>query len=162
MTDCEVSIDGYLRDVHDIPIHALLSKDEELRDMIQSMDPSMPKYIFTASAKYHAERCLKALGIDDLFQEIIDVKACSLATKHSVDAFESAMRIAGVGDPECCVLIDDSLSNINAAREVGWRSVLVGRIRRDCGKVISSEFAEFEIGMIHDLVNVYPEWFMQG
>ena len=52
------------------------------------MDPSIPRYIFTASVRHHAERCLKALGIEDLFQDIIDVKACSLATKHSTDAFE--------------------------------------------------------------------------
>lgn len=125
------------------------------------MDPSIPRYIFTASVRHHAERCLKALGIEDLFQNIIDVKACSLATKHSTDSFEAAMNIANVTDPESCVLIDDSLSNINAAKEIGWRSVLVGRIGRDCGKAISSEYAEFEIGRIHDLSKVYPEWFQK-
>ena len=150
MTDCEVSIDNYLRDVHDLPIYELIPKDDKLRSMIMPINPSIPKYMFTASVKHHAERCFKALGIDDLFHEIVDVKACSLATTHSVDAFESAMRIAGVNNPETCVLIYDSLSNVNAAREVGWRSVLVGRIGRDFGKVVASEFAEFEIGRIHD------------
>ena len=75
MDDCEHEIDEYLKDVHDLPIHEHLSIDNELRDMILKIDPSIPKYIFTASVRHHAERCLKALGIDDLFVDIIDVKS---------------------------------------------------------------------------------------
>lgn len=52
------AIDEYLWDVHDVPVHKHLSKDETLRDMILSIDPSIPKYIFTASVRHHAERCL--------------------------------------------------------------------------------------------------------
>ena len=72
MDDCEEEIDAYLAAVHDIPIHEHLTIDRELRDMILKIDPSIPKYIFTASVRAHAERCLKALGIEDLFVDIID------------------------------------------------------------------------------------------
>ena len=40
--------------------------------MLLKIDPSIPKYIFTASVRDHAERCLRALGIEDLFVDIID------------------------------------------------------------------------------------------
>ena len=70
--DCEKEIDSYLADVHDIPIHEHLTIDNELRNMILRIDPSIPKYIFTASVRAHAERCLRALGIEDLFVDIID------------------------------------------------------------------------------------------
>jgi putative hydrolase of the HAD superfamily/pyrimidine and pyridine-specific 5'-nucleotidase len=160
MEDCEQEIDEYLRDVHDLPIHEHLSIDNELRDMILKIDPSIPKYVFTASVKDHAERCLKALGIDDLFVDIIDVKSCNLATKHSTESFEAAMRIAGVTNPESCVFLDDSTKNIEAARAVGWRAFfLVGRIGRDCGKPITSEHAEHEMDRIHDLPLILPEIF---
>ena len=72
MEDCEEEIDRYLADVHDVPVHEHLTIDNELRDMILKIDPSIPKYIFTASVRAHAERCLRALGIDDLFVDIID------------------------------------------------------------------------------------------
>lgn len=159
MEDCEKEIDEYLRDVHDLPVHEHLSIDNELRDMILKIDPSIPKYIFTASVRHHAERCLKALGIDDLFVDIIDVKSCNLATKHSTESFEAAMRIAGVTNPESCLFLDDSTKNIEAARAVGWRAFLVGRIGRDCGKPITSEHAEHEIDRIHDLPFILPEIF---
>eukprot|EP00550_Attheya_septentrionalis_P005607 CAMPEP_0198295178 /NCGR_PEP_ID=MMETSP1449-20131203/26341_1 /TAXON_ID=420275 /ORGANISM="Attheya septentrionalis, Strain CCMP2084" /LENGTH=494 /DNA_ID=CAMNT_0043995393 /DNA_START=6 /DNA_END=1487 /DNA_ORIENTATION=+ len=158
MEHCEDAIDKYLQDVHDLPIHTLLSRDEELRNMIESMDPSIPKYVFTASVSDHADRCLKALGIRDLFADIIiDVKACGLVTKHSKEAFQAAMKIANVDDPESCVFLDDSVNNIRAAREVGWRSILVGRVGRDCGTPISSDDAEHEIDRIHELPTIFPE-----
>jgi FMN phosphatase YigB (HAD superfamily)/8-oxo-dGTP pyrophosphatase MutT (NUDIX family) len=227
MDETEEEIDQYLSDVHDIPIHEHLSIDNELRDMILKIDPTIPKYIFTASVRAHAERCLRALGIDDLFVDIIDgklcyymvlsivlilvlysmyknkihriyflhfyhplltiflqfpltfllalyycyhslppllllhvVKSCNLATKHSTEAFEAALKIAGVKDPETCLFLDDSTKNIATARSLGIRSFLVGRVGRDCGKPITSDHAEHEIDIIHDFPNVMPEIFI--
>jgi pyrimidine 5'-nucleotidase len=159
LEDSEEAIDGFLRDVHDIPVHDLLSRDEELRSMLLAMDPSIPKYVFTASVSHHALRCIRTLGIEDLFVEIIDCKKCNLETKHSKHSFEVAMRIAGVDSPESCLFLDDSLTNIRAARDVGWRSVLVGRIGREHGKPIESEHAELEIDRIHEFRSVLPELF---
>lgn len=155
------AIDGFLRDVHDLPsIHEQIPKDKELRKAILEIDPSIKKYIFTASVRHHAERCLKALGIDDLFDGIIDCKDCNLETKHDRRSFDIAMKIANVRDPETCLFLDDSLKNLHTARMVGWRGVLVGRIGRDCGSVLSSEHAEHEIDKIHDFPAVLPELFV--
>ena len=51
-------IQQYLQDVHDIPIHSLLSPDPTLRQTLERLDPKIPKFIFTASVKHHAKRCL--------------------------------------------------------------------------------------------------------
>jgi len=160
LCDDEEKIDAYLADVHDIPIQDHLTVDNELRDIILQMDPSIPKYIFTASVRAHAERCLQALGIEDLFVDIIDVKSCNLATKHSKEAFEAALRIAKVTDPETCLFLDDSVSNIQTAQSMGIRSILVGLVQRDGGsQKTSPEHAEHEIERIHDIPNVLPELF---
>jgi pyrimidine 5'-nucleotidase len=155
------AIDAFLEDVHDLPISQLLQPDPKLRHILLQMDPSIPKYIFTASVRHHAERCLKALGIADLFESshIIDVKSCNLETKHSPSSFRAAMDIAGVKNPESCVFLDDSVKNIEAARDIGWRSILVGKVGRDCGKPISSDHAELEIDRIHEIVSILPELF---
>ena len=157
------SIDGYLEKVHDIPIHELLKPDAKLRQMILRIDPSIRKFVFTASVSHHAQRCLEALGIDDLIEGIIDVKDCQFETKHSVSSFHIAMNKAGIDNlhPEACVFVDDSVTNIKAAREVGWRSVLVGRLGRDNGKAVSTEHAEHEVDRIHQLEEVMPELFVK-
>jgi pyrimidine 5'-nucleotidase len=160
LEDTEEAINTFLEEVHDLPISELLKPDPELRKMLLKMDPSILKYIFTASVSHHAERCLKALGIEDLFEDvIIDVKRCNLETKHSRHSFDEAMKIARVDDPEQCIFLDDSVTNIKAAREIGWRSVLVGKVGRDCGKPISSDHAELEIDRIHEIATVLPELF---
>lgn len=155
------AIDTFLEAVHDIPIAELIKPDEKLRELLLKIDPSIPKYIFTASVSHHAVRCLRALGIEDIFENVvIDVKECGLETKHSRHSFDAAMRIAQVNDPEACVFLDDSVTNIKAAREIGWRSVLVGRVGRDCGKPIFSDHAELEVDSIHDIAEVLPEIFI--
>ena len=158
--DCPKSIDGFLDKVHDLPIHQLLEPDEKLRQIILAIDPTIRKYVFTASVHHHAQRCLQALGIDDLFDGIIDVKDCNFETKHSVSSFHIAMKRADVVNAEECIFLDDSLTNISAASRVGWRSVLVGRKGRDCGTTITSEHAEVEIDRIHDIERILPEIFM--
>jgi len=138
----------------------LLLPDDKLRQIILAIDPSIRKFVFTASVRHHAERCLQALGIDDLFDGIIDVKDCNFETKHSISSFHIAMKKAGVVNVEECVFLDDSLTNIYAASQVGWRSVLVGTTGRDCGKRVTSEHAEIEIDKIHDMEKILPEIFV--
>jgi putative hydrolase of the HAD superfamily/pyrimidine and pyridine-specific 5'-nucleotidase len=156
--DTPEAVDEFLQYVHDVGVEKLLQPDQELREILLRVDPEIPKYAFTASVREHAIRCLEALGIADLFVGIIDCKTCDLETKHSQHSFETAMRVAGVEDPEQCLFFDDNLTNIEAARKIGWRSVLVGRVGRD-GKPVSSEHAELELDRIHQVKEVLPELF---
>lgn len=161
MENTEEAIDSYLADVHDIPIDDLIKEDQKLREIISGLDPSIPRYIFTASVSHHAKRCIRALGIQDLFQEtIIDSKMCGLETKHSHHSFRVAMETAGVKDPERCLFLDDSVKNIRTANEIGWRAVLVGKVSRDQGIPISSEHAELEIEHIHEIRRVLSDIFV--
>jgi pyrimidine 5'-nucleotidase len=163
----EQAIDQFLHEVHDIPVHDLIQPDVKLRNILLQVDPTIPKYIFTASVREHAVRCINALGIADLFVDVIDCKACNFETKHSQKAFQIAMKIAGIdieSDPttftyESCLFLDDNVKNIQAGREIGWRCILVGTIGRDCGTNVSSEHAEHEIDHIHHLPHVLPELF---
>lgn len=95
LEDSEEAVNRYLQEVHDIPVSRHISRDENLRRILLRIDPSIPKYIFTASVRDHAKRCLEALGIDDLFEDLIDCKRCNLETKHSRHSFEVAMKVAG-------------------------------------------------------------------
>jgi len=144
-------IDEFLQALHDIPLE--LQCNEALGSMLAAMDPSIPKYIFTASVAEHAERCLQQLGIAQHFlrSRIIDCKQCDLETKHSAHALRAAMTIAGVTNPECCMLLDDNVHNIYAARMQGWRAVLVDTTGWDCGKPIALEHAELQIATILDV-----------
>eukprot|EP00519_Triparma_laevis_P003951 CAMPEP_0182502570 /NCGR_PEP_ID=MMETSP1321-20130603/13699_1 /TAXON_ID=91990 /ORGANISM="Bolidomonas sp., Strain RCC1657" /LENGTH=348 /DNA_ID=CAMNT_0024707535 /DNA_START=194 /DNA_END=1237 /DNA_ORIENTATION=- len=112
-------IDSYLSDVHDVGVSNSLKPDIKLRELLLSLDPAIPKYVFTASVKSHAKACLEALGVADIFGDnIIDTKVCGLQTKHSKESFEKAMEYAGVGKEDVggCVFFDDSVKNIRTAK----------------------------------------------
>lgn len=154
----EALLEEYLEFCHDIPLHEHIGPDPELRDMLESI--TLPKWVFTASTKPHATRCLELLGIGDLFEGIIDVRAVDWLTKHNPDAYRKAMNIAGVTqDPAQCLFLDDSTSNMRAAKAVGWRTVLVGRHARDSGEFIQCEHADLAIDKVHQLRKVVPELF---
>jgi pyrimidine 5'-nucleotidase len=153
----EAQSEDFLITVHDIDLSDI-EPDPALRDCLARL--SKPTWIFTASAKEHAERCVERIGLGDLeLRGIIDTRTCGFETKHSEVCFRIAMRSAGVTDPAACVFCDDSVKNINAAAAVGWRTVLVGKIDRDSGGEVKCEAADFHIASIHELPTVLPELF---
>jgi len=153
-------VDDYLGIVHDIQVNEHLKRDPSLRALLLRIDPSIKIYIFTASVRHHAEECLKALGISDIFGDrIIDTKVCKLATKHSKSSFRAAMDFAKIPieDAGQCVFFDDSVKNIATANRFGWRPVLVGLKNRDSGAPVICDDAEARISTIHSLFKAIPE-----
>ena len=144
----ESRLEEFLHFAHDIPHDEHIQRDEALRAMLLKI--KTPKWIFTASARHHAQRCLEILGVDDLFEGIIDVRAVGWHTKHDARAYQAAMDIAGVTDPADCLFLDDSVSNLKTARAVGWSNVLVGTHARDTGEPIVTDHADHIIGTVHE------------
>lgn len=62
-------------------------------------------------------------------------------------------------DPSQCLFLDDSTSNMRAAKAVGWRTVLVGQHARDSGDFINCEHADHAVDKIHDVRRIMPELF---
>jgi pyrimidine 5'-nucleotidase len=142
------SVDEYLLFAHDVELE--IERDYKLRELLMKMRrDGYRMYVFTASARHHARKCLELLGVEDLFLDIIDVRAVGFATKHDAIAYARAMEIAEVNDPKKCVFIDDSVSNIKTAKQQGWNTVLCGTHGRDCGQILVCEEADFIIETAH-------------
>ncbi len=114
----------YLRFVHDVPLERYLKPDVELRQVLAGY--TAPKFIFTNGDCAHAGRVLKALGLEGLFDGIIDIVALNPYCKPMPEAFGIALARAGHPQPENCVLVDDFVNNLAAAHQLGFRTVLVG------------------------------------
>ncbi len=124
--EATMSIDpmDYLRFVHDVPLERYLAPDAELRRVLAGYPA--PKFIFTNGDLPHAQRVLKILKLEGLFEGIIDIMALAPYCKPMPEAFEIALRHAGHPTPADCFLVDDSPRNIAAAHAIGFRTVLVG------------------------------------
>jgi putative hydrolase of the HAD superfamily len=70
---------------------------------------------------------LTVLGLNDLFETIVDVNAIAPYCKPMPESFQIAMKLAGETAPSRCVMIDDINRTTRAAREAGMFSILYHR-----------------------------------
>jgi len=149
-------VEEYLHAVHDVPLEEI-NRDPELRNMFLQMQ--VRRWVFTASSREHAARCMRRVGVDDLFEGIIDCREVNLVTKHDPESFRIAMARAGAVDPSRCILIDDSVQNIRAAKSMGMKTCLVGLYERGSNDRIVCPEADYEIDRLIQLQSVLPGLF---
>lgn len=143
----QVDAQDYLDFVHDIDLSKYLRRDDSLRDTL-SLYPQR-KIIFTNASINHAQRVISQLGLDGLFEKIVDIQSISPYCKPMPAAYQKAFEIAGIHSPEDCVMIDDSASNLRVARELGMFAVHVGAEDR-------ADRADASIVSLLDLPSVVP------
>ena len=136
----------YLNYVHNVPIEDYLQPNPTLRKILTQIDAR--KTIFTNSDQNHALRVLDRLSLGGIFERIIDVMDVAPYCKPMPEAFQLALNILGNPDPSTCVVIEDSLRNIDAARNMGFRTILVGRHN---GRV---EAADARLDSLEDLLDL--------
>lgn len=121
----QVDMDEYLDFVHNVPLEPHLQPDPLLRAALEGIPAR--KFIFTNADAAHAERVTRALGLEGLFDGVIDVHVIAPYCKPMPESFELALKAAGSPEPRNCVLLDDQGRITRAARALGMYTVLVGR-----------------------------------
>jgi putative hydrolase of the HAD superfamily len=120
-----VDTDDYLAFVHDVPLQCYLHPDPELCEALAGIPAR--KFIFTNADANHAKRVLEAMGLQGLFDGIIDVHTIAPYCKPMPESFALALKAAGNPDPRACVLLDDQSRITRAARSLGMYTILVGK-----------------------------------
>tara|TARA_B100000524_G_scaffold254690_1_gene137764 strand:+ start:2401 stop:2865 length:465 start_codon:yes stop_codon:yes gene_type:complete len=75
-------------------------------------------------SRQYALRVLESIGLRDLFEVVFAVDDVLPACKPEPAAFEKVFATLGVR-AENCVMIEDSMKNVRAAKELGMRTVLI-------------------------------------
>ena len=118
-----VDPEDYLHYVHDVDVTSRLQADHDLRRALQEL--RVPMVVFTNGSRDHAERVLGALGIRDLFQEIYDIRVAAYQPKPFAEPYHAVLKCLGTA-PGACAMIEDSIPNLETAKQLGMRTVLVG------------------------------------
>lgn len=121
----QVDADKYLDYVHDLPLEQYLQPNPALRRLLLSLPQQ--RWIFTNADAGHARRVMAILGVGDCFTGIIDIRALDFACKPEPAAYQRALALAGDPAPQQCILLDDSLTNLAAARQIGFTTVWISQ-----------------------------------
>ena len=142
-----------LRFCHNFRVEDFVQPDPVLRETLLSL--SGRKYVFTTGYRFYAVRVLKALGIIECFDGIIDAVDVFPAPKPSPKAFRRALQITAEEDVSRCVFLDDQPRNVAAGHREGFFSVQVGT------EYPVDPYADAWIPCIQDLLTI-PQFQMEG
>lgn len=118
--------DTYLAvDPHDYGI----SRDDVLRREIDGLPGK--KFVLTNNVTDYARRIAQTIGIETCFDSIIGMDELEPFLKPSNESFIRARQLAGAGEYDRCVLVDNNISNILTAHSLDWRTILVNADRPD-------------------------------
>ncbi|AGO13372.1 AaceriAFR234Wp [[Ashbya] aceris (nom. inval.)] len=155
----------YNRMVDDaLPLQNILQPDPELREMLLRLRASgkVDKlWLFTNAYKNHGLRCVRLLGIADLFDGITycDYSKEDLICKPDPLAFDKARRESGLGTYSNAYFVDDSGNNIRTSLELGivnCAHVVEREVDEDLG---NSPHGCKIISQITDIPEAFPELF---
>ncbi|MCS7178242.1 MAG: pyrimidine 5'-nucleotidase [Anaerolineae bacterium] len=117
-----VDVEDYLAYVHDVPVETYLQPDPALRTMLAGIP--LGRVIFTNATTEHAVRVLRALGVDDLFERIVDIRALNFVHKPRPEAYERLLALLNTPG-RACILVDDRAVNLQPAKRWGMTTVLI-------------------------------------
>ena len=145
MADYSIDKEDYLQFVHDVPLADYLQADPILHQKLNELPQR--KVIFTNADAGHARRVLNTLNIEDCFEMIIDIHTMFPHCKPLPIAYQIALEQTGETDVKTCAFLDDSVSNLAAAKEIGFYTIRVG-------SEAASDQYDAGIASLHDIKKV--------
>ena len=118
-----VDPEDYLLYVHDVDVGSRLGPDPILRDTLDALPQR--KAVFTNGSTCHASRVLSALGIEDIFEDVYDIRVAAYLPKPWPEPYLAVLEKLGTS-PEHCIMIEDSRQNLQTAKKLGMGTILVG------------------------------------
>lgn len=118
-----VDPEDYLLYVHDVDVNSRLSTDPVLRKALNRLPHR--KVVFTNGSTCHAGRVLSALGIEDIFEEVYDIRVAEYRPKPWPEPYHAVLEKLGT-PPDRCIMIEDSRENLDTAKKLGMGTILIG------------------------------------
>ena len=112
----------FLTEVHDVSLDSL-ERDEALRAGIARLPGR--RLVFTNGDARHAERVLRHLELDDLFEDVFHIAAADYIPKPRAETFDRMIARHQVA-PRQAAFFEDSERNLEPAAGIGMTTVLVG------------------------------------
>lgn len=117
----EICIQSFLEHTHPLSrILPLLSFEPNLAASLQAIVGR--KVIFSNAPTFYIDALCQKMAIDHLFDQRFGTDTLHYAIKPSLNAYQQVYQDQGVA-PEQCIMVDDSLPNLAAAKSLGLYTV---------------------------------------
>jgi len=106
-----------------LPLEEMLKPDAKLRKLLEDIDRSKARvWALTNAYRTHAQRVLRVLGVEDLIEGVVycDYSIPNFSCKPEAEYYTAALAKAAITDLSKCYFVDDSRTNVVAARKLGW------------------------------------------
>jgi putative hydrolase of the HAD superfamily len=119
----------FLWHTHQFPeLDRMVLREPRLRHVLKSLPGS--KVVFSNAPRHYAQEVLKLLRVDDLFDDVMTVEHTRYRPKPDSYGFIHLLKRHRVKAAQC-VMVEDSLENLQAAKRLGMRTVWVHAGNRD-------------------------------
>ncbi|HEX8414494.1 MAG TPA: pyrimidine 5'-nucleotidase [Sphingomicrobium sp.] len=121
MRDHAVDPHHFLADVHDIALDRV-STDQRLSTGLARLPGR--KFVFTNGDAPYARRVLRAIGVNDHFDDLHDIHSSELRPKPDPHGYALLCARFGI-DPARAVMVEDMAQNLKPAKALGMTTVWV-------------------------------------
>jgi putative hydrolase of the HAD superfamily len=113
----------FLRETHEVPgLEGLVSGEPGLRHALRRIPGR--KLLFSNAPLQYARRVLRVLRIEGFFDALYCIERARFHPKPSPRGFRLLLRAERLV-PGRCVLVDDTLENLRAAKSLGMKTVWI-------------------------------------
>lgn len=113
----------FLWHTHQFPeLELMVLREPRLRHVLKALPGK--KVVFSNAPQHYAQAVLKLLRVDDLFDDVMAVEQTRFRPKPDSFGFLRLLRRQRVAAAQC-VMVEDSLENLVAAKRLGMRTVWV-------------------------------------
>ncbi|MCL2656601.1 MAG: pyrimidine 5'-nucleotidase [Betaproteobacteria bacterium] len=115
----------FLHTTHQFPdLPRMLVFEHALRGLIKRLPGR--KVVFSNAPHAYASEVLDLIGLRFCFDEIFGIEQLGLTPKPQRRAFQRVLHTLRVA-PARCILVEDTLSNLQAAKALGMKTVWINR-----------------------------------
>ena len=115
--------DHFLRETHQFPdLRRLVVFERPVIHALRRLHGR--KIIFSNAPRHYAEAILEITGLDACFDAVYSVENVRYQPKPMLAGFRTLLRAEQL-DPRRCIMVEDSLANLVAAKKLGMKTVWV-------------------------------------
>ena len=120
----------FLRETHQFPdLSAMLIFKPAVRHMLRRLPGR--KILFSNGPRHYMDAVLKQTGLAPLFSAAYSVECVGFQPKPMPAGFHALLRAEGLQAKQC-IMVEDSLANLVAAKKLGMKTVWVSAGLRHC------------------------------